>query len=71
MNAIADALGMGKLPTPVLYVVIGLVSGGTASVWVIRLPSIFEASRAVSLCCARSSYRSSFRVGVGFPRLYV
>lgn len=42
MNAIADALGMGKLPSPVLYIVIGLVSDATASVGFVCLLGHFS-----------------------------
>ncbi|CAM9593208.1 unnamed protein product [Laminaria digitata] len=39
MNAIADALGMGKLPTSVLYVVVGLVGAHILAFlyWVLRI----------------------------------
>lgn len=42
MNAIADALGMGKLPSPVLYIVVGLVSDSADSVGFIRLLGHFS-----------------------------
>lgn len=67
MNAIADALGLGKLPSSVLYVVVGLVSGATTSVSFIRLPKQFSHQVLVfSLLVARAP---SLWVGVGFPRL--
>lgn len=55
MNAIADALGLGKLPSSVLYVVVGLVSGATTSVSFIRLPKQFSHQVLVfSLLVARA-----------------